>query len=905
MNLRIIRALALLPMLLLPLFGEEVREWEIRGKNYEAQYLGYDVEKGVQLKIAGNGKVGFIPLELIGKLDAKYALRKYAGGAVVQVVSLVKQKEDRDAYFPFPRQKPSADGWVEAGTGSGFMIGPRHLVTNFHVVQAAEKVRIRTNADAELEVDGTVYLDRDRDVAVIRLAKIPDPALSVLTFRPGEPPETGDAVWTIGHPRGFKDTASWGEVNALRSKEKFPKGIREYLRSPEGTRYIQTDAVILHGSSGSPLMDQQARVIGVNTFLFGDRIGVAVLSKEFEKAVQAAAADAEAELTSFPLNPGPSENPFLRYPDNVAEILNPLMEQKEKTRGVEAVFKPHIETAVAGYDKLLADPNTDQWARFQARIFRLNAIAYYDPKEQMDQFVQNADEIHEQYADSDWLGHAAMQMYEGSGELRHAFLRRLADKEDLPPNNQYRVNLALLLNLLHRRVKWRDVEPFDPARNRSLMEKAHAKLTYLIESPDVVVQVDMFEMMSARNAMKQINLENLEGAKAPSLVAKDVDGNAHDLAELRGKVVFVDFFSNECGSCRTFYPYLAGLKVRMTHRPFALLAVNCDKPEVLAEVIAENKVSWPCIADGTNGPVAKAWGVESHPARFIIDHKGVVRFEGGTSYINQAKMTTYVERLVNQAEEDSGAAPAKPVDELPVPAATTALTIDAALKKKLVLHYSFNDDTGTKVLDASGRKTHGTRTAALTYVAGKHGRGVRITGPDTLVESKDWDLNSSGWAGLSVAAWVRLEKETENAYVFSRGSTDPKSNTVYDLTLGGRKGTGTLSLRKGMFRHKGGVFSKHYFGAARPPLHQWFHVVGTSDAKTVRFYVNGVLDGESSLLEKAKAKDSRFNIFTIGKSRGTREDRPGNHLDGVVDEVMVWERTLSAEEVDKVFRLVP
>jgi len=909
-------------MIALPTLAEETREWEIKGAEYKATMLSYDVEKGVQLKMAGNDKVGFVPLNTLGTKDQKYALRTYATPAVVQVICQIRQwerEEDDDDIlgglfrhrFAPPTKPASKDGWIDAGFGSGFMIGPRILITNHHVIRHAEKVHIQTHDNTTYKVDGALHLDPDLDLAVLRLAEIPEPALPPLTFHAGVALEIGEPVWTIGHPRGLKGTVSWGELNAQRAKKEFPEQMRPYIASHDEAQYLQTDAVILHGSSGSPLMDERGYVIGLNTFLFGSRIGVALHAKEFEGVAAKSLKDPNAKTTPFPLQPDADENPFLRYAPGIGDIRVPLLKAKKKFSTLEkeelwTLFDPPLATAIAAYDAVIENSEANAWQRFQARVYKVDALGYKDAPEQMPAVKKIADELLADGKTSAWLGYGVQQVEKGVGNLRNAFIKQIADEEKLSPENRFRVHAAFLKNSVERREKWKQVDDFNLKTNRDALVHAHSVLSEFIENEDPSIKIDPNELSMIEYLMEEVDLKNLEGTIALPFVATDYNGKKYDLDALRGNVVFLNFFSDECSLCQSTYHFMGDLHRGMTHRPFAVLAVNGDKDGVLKRLIKEKQITSPAIEDGVDGPLAKSWNVENHPAVFVIDHNGVIRLHC-TGHINTYNTREFLKTLTDEAEKALGVKKRESIDDLPVPATSASMAVPSTLKKDLIVHYSFNNDSGTKVLDSSGKKTHGSRTEGVTYVAGKHGRSVRITGADTVVKSKDWDLNTKGWKGLSVAAWVRLEKETHSAYVFSRGSDDAENHfNVYEFSVGGaeeRQGKES-DIRSGSFLFRGTIHSRSYFGTSRPPLQEWTHVAGTSDGTIIRYFVNGKIDSESKVGYNPNQADSRFNSLVIGNALGMRSAGK-KYVDGAIDEVMIWKRALSPEEVEAVHALAP
>lgn len=143
------------------------------------------------------------------------------------------------------------------GAGSGFLWDRNgHVVTNFHVIQGAERIQVRMNDGDAIEatyVGGT----QDYDLAVVRLRNVPTdihpiPVGSSIDL------QVGQAVFAIGNPFGLSRTLTTGVISALDRRLPTAAG-REVVG------VIQTDAAINPGNSGGPLIDSAGRLIGVNT----------------------------------------------------------------------------------------------------------------------------------------------------------------------------------------------------------------------------------------------------------------------------------------------------------------------------------------------------------------------------------------------------------------------------------------------------------------------------------------------------------------------------------------------------------------------------------------------------------------------------------------------------------------
>ena len=149
--------------------------------------------------------------------------------------------------------------------GSGFVIsGDGYVVTNAHVVQQAEQIRVklsnRDQYDAKL-----VGSDPKTDVALIKIT--PREPLPVVPLGDSDSLEVGDWVVAIGNPFGLAETVTAGIVSA--------KG--RVIGAGPYDDFIQTDASINPGNSGGPLLNLAGEVIGINAAIFsrsGGNIGI-------------------------------------------------------------------------------------------------------------------------------------------------------------------------------------------------------------------------------------------------------------------------------------------------------------------------------------------------------------------------------------------------------------------------------------------------------------------------------------------------------------------------------------------------------------------------------------------------------------------------------------------------------
>ncbi len=161
-----------------------------------------------------------------------------------------------------PRQAPRQPRRAIA-QGSGFIFATRdgllsdksYILTNNHVVENADKIRVKLQDGQEFEAKVTGR-DPQSDVAVI---EIPTGGVPALEWGDSAELEVGEWVVAIGNPFGLSHTLTVGVVSA---KGRTGVGINDY------EDFIQTDAAINPGNSGGPLVNLDGQVIGMNTAIF-------------------------------------------------------------------------------------------------------------------------------------------------------------------------------------------------------------------------------------------------------------------------------------------------------------------------------------------------------------------------------------------------------------------------------------------------------------------------------------------------------------------------------------------------------------------------------------------------------------------------------------------------------------
>jgi S1-C subfamily serine protease len=151
------------------------------------------------------------------------------------------------------------------GQGSGFLIDQSGiLLTNSHVVNGADKVTVTLKDGRKFE--GKVRgIDEVTDLAVV---KIEGKDLPIAALGDSDATQVGDWAIAVGNPLGLDNTVTLGIVSTLN------RASSQIGMSNKRLDFIQTDAAINPGNSGGPLLNDRGEVIGINTAIRADAMGI-------------------------------------------------------------------------------------------------------------------------------------------------------------------------------------------------------------------------------------------------------------------------------------------------------------------------------------------------------------------------------------------------------------------------------------------------------------------------------------------------------------------------------------------------------------------------------------------------------------------------------------------------------
>jgi hypothetical protein len=151
-------------------------------------------------------------------------------------------------------------------TGTGFIVMAEGVViTNYHVIEGAHNAQVKLKNGEVYDKVRVLDYDKRRDIAVLQVRATD---LPMVMLGESTEAEIGDAVLTIGNPKGLEHTVSTGIISARRTD----------VKGLDGTMVFQMTAPISPGSSGGPLYNSRGEVIGITTAQFkeGQNLNFAV-----------------------------------------------------------------------------------------------------------------------------------------------------------------------------------------------------------------------------------------------------------------------------------------------------------------------------------------------------------------------------------------------------------------------------------------------------------------------------------------------------------------------------------------------------------------------------------------------------------------------------------------------------
>jgi peroxiredoxin len=142
------------------------------------------------------------------------------------------------------------------------------------------------------------------------------------------------------------------------------------------------------------------------------------------------------------------------------------------------------------------------------------------------------------------------------------------------------------------------------------------------------------------------------GKPAPDFVLQDASGKSWQLSNLKGKVVFVNFWATWCKPCRDEMPSMEALNKAMAGQPFQMLSIVFNDDLDMADSFARRLgATFPVLAN-PDPELTEAYMITGVPETFLIDANGILRhkFIGPYNW-DTWEMRNVVQELFNTTKE--------------------------------------------------------------------------------------------------------------------------------------------------------------------------------------------------------------------------------------------------------------
>jgi len=235
-------------------------------------------------------------------------------------------------------------------------------------------------------------------------------------------------------------------------------------------------------------------------------------------------------------------------------------------------------------------------------------------------------------------------------DLTPVYQKALAASPPNAPGRPERIERAVTV------VRFRDVK----------LDADVSPQRFVFKPPADAVKVDQFTWGRPANMPDP---RKLIGQPAPAISGTGLDGQPLALADLRGRVVVLDFWATWCGPCVQALPHLQKIAAKFAGQPVTFIGVNRDGKGTEAKVrkfVEERKLTFRQFMDIADDAVSK-YKVVGIPCTFVIDAQGTVQlvhsgFDPKLEKQFTAELTTAIEKLL---KGESLVAPAQPAAASP------------------------------------------------------------------------------------------------------------------------------------------------------------------------------------------------------------------------------------------------
>ncbi|MDE0690501.1 MAG: LamG domain-containing protein [Candidatus Poribacteria bacterium] len=200
----------------------------------------------------------------------------------------------------------------------------------------------------------------------------------------------------------------------------------------------------------------------------------------------------------------------------------------------------------------------------------------------------------------------------------------------------------------------------------------------------------------------------------------------------------------------------------------------------------------------------------------------------------------------------------------------------------LVAYWPFDEGKGKEAIDVTGNGHDGEFNSNPKWVEGKFGTGLEFDGEDDYVIVAD-DPALAIEENITFMAWFSPND------ILTKRRLMVKNNSIFVIfDFGNADSIDFLVKPNNTFAESTTTDWK---------VGKWYHFAGTFDGKTMKVYVNGELEGEAA--NDVPIAPSNLELWIGGDDFG----RPTDSFPGKIDEVRLYEKTLSEDDIQKVMEI--
>jgi PKD repeat protein len=203
----------------------------------------------------------------------------------------------------------------------------------------------------------------------------------------------------------------------------------------------------------------------------------------------------------------------------------------------------------------------------------------------------------------------------------------------------------------------------------------------------------------------------------------------------------------------------------------------------------------------------------------------------------------------------------------------------------LVGYWPFNEGPGSAIVYDAGPHGHDAAIMGATWGSGVDGYALNFDGQDDFIEfvSPEFNLQST----VTISAWINPAAIVKYPRIAGKTHTsDVNPWVIWGLSINNNHKVllelASPSGKRGYARSSSTI-----------PLNTWTHVAGTYDSASIKIYVNGKLEDTQSFSEPLAINTEPFSI--------ARSSYGENYFDGLIDDVYVYNRTLSSTEIYELY----